>query len=91
MVCGRAAGTGSTSRRRFVSLDSATHLAEEVGRSESAQSEAVGYVMEHLVARFPYLFDHRSFFACWEARAVCRAHAWWWSVVVVRPTMCLCL
>ena len=47
--------------RRFVSLDPLAHLADETGRSEAAQSEAVEYVMQHLVASFPHCFDERSF------------------------------
>lgn len=47
--------------RRFVSTDSNTHLADEVGRSEAAISEAVRYAVEWLLAKYLHLVDERGF------------------------------
>ena len=49
--------------RRFRSTDPLLTLTEETGRSISAISEAVCYMVEHIHAKFPHLIDERSFSA----------------------------
>ena len=46
---------------RFRSTDPLLKLTWETGRSISAISEAVVYVVEHVVSKFPHLIDQRSF------------------------------
>lgn len=48
--------------RRFVSLDSLSHLASELGRSEAAISEASAFMMHHLHSRFEHCFNEQSFY-----------------------------
>ena len=55
--------------RRFRSTDGLLDLTMECGRSISAISQAVGFMVEHVHARFPYLIDERSFCA-WAPRFV---------------------
>lgn len=47
--------------RRFRSTDPLMNLTKSCGRSISAISEAVQYMVEHIVTTFPHLVDERSF------------------------------
>ena len=51
--------------RRFASEASANDHTKETGRSESAISECVYWVVEHLHRRFSHLMDERSI-TCWS-------------------------
>jgi hypothetical protein len=52
--------------RRFRSTDPLMNLTKSCGRSISAISEAVQYMVEHIVTTFPHLVDERSF-SSWAA------------------------